>query len=184
MSSITTSSSLGFDRGNGGGGKSKNYDWSVRFEKEHGWRNWFKRTLFSVNFHNELKTDFWSMRAIGKICQSTDAKENIFSVMAVWCIYILEKMMDLACQEFWSSKGETPIKYLRLTWTVLSPTICWTILERRLCAIMHDKVDAYIAGPNCRTRSVLRHYPKENAPRPIRAWNGADYDLSDLTPVE
>ena len=76
MSSITTSSSLGFDRGNGGGGKSKNYDWSVRFEKEHGWRNWFKRTLFSVNFHNELKTDFWSMRAIGKICQSTDAKEK------------------------------------------------------------------------------------------------------------
>ena len=36
-----------------------------------------------------------------------------------------------------------------------------------LCAVMHDKVDAFIAGPNWRTRSVFRHYPKENAPRPI-----------------
>ena len=53
-----------------------------------------------------------------------------------------------------------------------------------LCAVMHGKVDAFIAGPNCRTRSVLRHYPKENAPRPIRAWHGAEHGLSDLTPVE
>ena len=29
-----------------------------------------------------------------------------------------------------------------------------------LCAVLHDKVDAFIAGPNCRTRSVLRHYPR------------------------
>ena len=53
-----------------------------------------------------------------------------------------------------------------------------------LCAILHDKVDAIIAGPNCRTRSVLRHYPKENAPRPIRGWDGAEHGLSDLTPAE
>ena len=53
-----------------------------------------------------------------------------------------------------------------------------------LCAVMHDKVDAFIAGPNCRTRPVLRHYPKENAPRPIRARHGAEYGFSDLSPAE
>jgi hypothetical protein len=39
------------------------------------------------------------MWAIGKICQSIDAKENVFSAMAVWCIYLLEKMMGSLCLE-------------------------------------------------------------------------------------
>ena len=53
-----------------------------------------------------------------------------------------------------------------------------------LCAVSHNKVDAIIAaGPNCRTRSVPRHYPKENAPRPIRGWNGVQHGLPDLIPA-
>ena len=39
-----------------------------------------------------------------------------------------------------------------------------------------------IAGPNCRTRSVLRHYPR--APRQVRAWKGEEHRLADLTPAE
>ena len=160
--------------------------WSLR-KSRSGWRSWSKVTLFSVNFQTESKTGFWSMWAMGKICQSIAAKGNVFSVMAVWCIYMLEKMMGSLCLELSSSKGETPINYLKLTWNVGSPTTCWMMLERTLrllCAVMHDKVDAFIAGPNCRTRSVLWHYPKENAPRPIRAWHGGEHGLSDLSPAE
>ena len=36
-----------------------------------------------------------------------------------------------------------------------------------LRAVLQDRVGAFIAGPNCRTRSVLRRYPRENAPRPV-----------------
>ena len=53
-----------------------------------------------------------------------------------------------------------------------------------LRAALQDRIDAVITGPNCRTRSVLRHYPRENAPRPVRAWNGEEYGLADLTPAE
>ena len=51
-----------------------------------------------------------------------------------------------------------------------------------ICAVLHDKVEAVVVGgPNCRTRSVLRHYPKENAPRPVRGWGGEEFGLSDLS---
>ena len=53
-----------------------------------------------------------------------------------------------------------------------------------LRAVLQDRVDAFVAGPNCRTRSVLRHYPKENARRPVRAWKGEEHGLADLTPAE
>ncbi|CAL1136331.1 unnamed protein product [Cladocopium goreaui] len=53
-----------------------------------------------------------------------------------------------------------------------------------LCAVMSDNVEAFIAGPNCRTRLVLRHYPKENAPRPVRAWGGEEFGLKDLSEQE
>ena len=53
-----------------------------------------------------------------------------------------------------------------------------------LRAALQDRIDAVIAGPNCRTRSVLRHYPRENAPRPVRAWKGEEHGLADLTPAE
>ena len=51
-------------------------------------------------------------------------------------------------------------------------------------AAMNDKLHALVGGPNCRTRSVLRHYPKEGAPRPARKWGGQEYDLDDLTTSE
>ena len=38
---------------------------------------------------------------------------------------------------------------------------------------------AVVGGPNCRSRSVLRHYP--DGPRPVRAWNGEEFGLVDLT---
>ena len=47
------------------------------------------------------------------------------------------------------------------------------VLDDRLCAalvtsILQGQVKAVVGGPNCRTRSVLRHYEKEGAPRPVR----------------
>ena len=53
-----------------------------------------------------------------------------------------------------------------------------------MCAVLHDKVEGIIGGPNCRTRSVLRHYPKEGAPRPVRKWGGEEFGLNDLTKEE
>ena len=51
-------------------------------------------------------------------------------------------------------------------------------------AALEGKVLAVLGGPNCRTRSVLRHIPKEGAPRPVRAWGGEEYGLKDLTEEE
>lgn len=53
-----------------------------------------------------------------------------------------------------------------------------------MCAVLHDEVEAVVGGPNCRTRSVLRRYPKENAPRPVRGWGGAEFGLFDLSKEE
>ena len=53
-----------------------------------------------------------------------------------------------------------------------------------MCAAMHGKLEAVVGGPNCRTRSVLRHYPKEGAPRPVREWGGQEHGLSDLSAAE
>ena len=44
----------------------------------------------------------------------------------------------------------------------------------------------WIAGPPCRTRSMLRHIPLagQNMPRPLRAWGGHEHGLPDLSRFE
>lgn len=53
---------------------------------------------------------------------------------------------------------------------------------------LQGKIKAVVGGPNCRTRSVLRHYEIESqphAPRPVRSWGkGEEYGKRDLTPKE
>ena len=54
------------------------------------------------------------------------------------------------------------------------------------CAIQ-GKLLALLGGPNCRTRSVLRHREVPNdpsAPRPIRAWGGEEFGVKDATEEE
>ena len=46
------------------------------------------------------------------------------------------------------------------------------LYERLLRLAMDGVIDCVLGGPNCRTRSFLRHIPKPNAPRPVRDWNG------------
>ena len=50
---------------------------------------------------------------------------------------------------------------------------------------VEGKLDAVAGGPNCRTRSVLRHYPipdVEDYPKPLRSWDeGQHYGLKDLS---
>ena len=56
-----------------------------------------------------------------------------------------------------------------------------------LRAVMDDKIIAIVGGPNCRSRSVLRHRPipgVPDAPRPLRFWNGQEHGREDLTPQE
>ena len=57
-----------------------------------------------------------------------------------------------------------------------------------LRAAMDNKLLAILGGPNCRTRSVLRHRPiegQENYPRPVRAWEDDQvYGLLSLDPEE
>ena len=45
---------------------------------------------------------------------------------------------------------------------------------------------AWIGGPQCRTRSMLRHIPLDgiNMPRPLRAWNGEEYGIKDPSHAE
>ena len=48
-------------------------------------------------------------------------------------------------------------------------------------AALQGRLDAIVRGPNCRTRSVLRHYPfPAGRPRPIRAWGGEEHGLKQL----
>lgn len=53
---------------------------------------------------------------------------------------------------------------------------------------LDGKMRSMVGGPNCRTRSVLRHYPVEGVegggPRPLRAWGGEEFGKRDLTPSE
>ena len=54
-------------------------------------------------------------------------------------------------------------------------------------AAMEGKLLAVVGGPNCRTRSILRHRPiPENpqAPRPVRRWGGEEHGIVDITPEE
>ncbi len=52
---------------------------------------------------------------------------------------------------------------------------------------MDGALDGVIMGPNCRTRSVLRHYrvsSEEHGPRPLRRWGGEEFGLVDLNDEE
>ena len=54
-------------------------------------------------------------------------------------------------------------------------------------AALESKLHAIVGGPNCRSRSVLRHYKvpgQPNCPRPIRAWGGGEYGIDGLTEAE
>ena len=54
-------------------------------------------------------------------------------------------------------------------------------------AAIESKVLAVVAGPNCRTRSLLRHVPipgQPNAPRPIRRWGGEEFGVKEATEEE
>lgn len=53
-------------------------------------------------------------------------------------------------------------------------------------SVLEDKLLGLVGGPNCRTRSVLRHFPleAEGAPRPIRRWGGEENGVKDLTEDE
>lgn len=44
------------------------------------------------------------------------------------------------------------------------------LYERLLRLALDGVLDGVVAGPNCRTRSYLRHIPKPGAPRPVRDW--------------
>ena len=56
-----------------------------------------------------------------------------------------------------------------------------------LRAALDDNIDGVIAGPNCRTRSVLRHLPvsmDHHGPRPLRSWGEGEFGRGDLNPQE
>ena len=54
-----------------------------------------------------------------------------------------------------------------------------------LSVALQGKLEAIVGGPNCRTRSVLRHYPlPAGRPRPIRGWNGFENGYDDLDEEE
>ena len=56
-----------------------------------------------------------------------------------------------------------------------------------LVAALENKIKAVITGPNCRTRSVLRHRPLPGGggPRPLRAWgDGQEFGIPGLTDQE
>ena len=54
------------------------------------------------------------------------------------------------------------------------------LFEELLYMTITGQVGAVIGGPNCRTRSVLRHQPREGMPGPARSWeNGQQWGNCD-----
>ena len=54
-------------------------------------------------------------------------------------------------------------------------------------AALEGKLLAVVGGPNCRSRSVLRHYPipdQPSCPRPLRGWGGGEFGKEGLTEAE
>ena len=64
---------------------------------------------------------------------------------------------------------------------------CGGVYSSLLRASLDGMVDAVITAPNCRTRSVLRHFPIEGVPgggpRPLRTWE-EPYGKADLSEEE
>ena len=55
-----------------------------------------------------------------------------------------------------------------------------------LKAVLSGQVRGLVGGPNCRTRSVLRHFPVPgpDPPRPIRRWGGEEFGIEEATQEE
>ena len=55
-----------------------------------------------------------------------------------------------------------------------------------LKAVLSGQVRGLVGGPNCRTRSVLRHVPVPgpDPPRPIRRWGGEEFGIKEATQEE
>ena len=49
------------------------------------------------------------------------------------------------------------------------------LYQKLLRMVMDGWVEGILCGPNCRTRSMLRHIPKPGAPRPVRDWEGGEW---------
>lgn len=52
---------------------------------------------------------------------------------------------------------------------------------------LDDTIEAVLCGPNCRTRSVLRHFPipdQPDAPKPVRGWGGEEWGLKSNSDEE
>ena len=60
-----------------------------------------------------------------------------------------------------------------------------TLYPALLRSALSGHIRGVVGGPNCRTRTVLRHYPKPGAPRPVRSWADSQvFGLKDLTAAE
>ena len=61
------------------------------------------------------------------------------------------------------------------------------VYEVLLRLALDDEVRGVVCGPNCRTRSILRHIPipgNPRAPRPVREWGGGEWGREDMTREE
>ena len=91
--------------------------------------------------------------------------------------------------EAWKQKGGNPASLLEvdilrgLDHDMLTDKGVFGGLLR--CAF-EGKIHSIAAGPNCRSRSVLRNYPtgKPNCPRPVRRWGGEEFGIKEATSQE
>ena len=65
----------------------------------------------------------------------------------------------------------------------------WDMCGEDLYAeLMHlaceGQIAAVLGGPNCRTRSKLRHLERDGLPGPSRTWNGGEWGHEKLSPLE
>eukprot|EP00438_Fugacium_kawagutii_P030710 Skav213064 [mRNA] locus=scaffold364:594309:601403:- [translate_table: standard] len=93
-------------------------------------------------------------------------------------------------EKAWKQHGGDPMKVVEIDikrgqeHDMLSDTGPYPAL---LKAALQGKLHCILGGPNCRTRSVLRHYPIQgvpDCPRPIREWGGGEHGKENISEKE
>eukprot|EP00438_Fugacium_kawagutii_P029791 Skav227164 [mRNA] locus=scaffold502:278286:285743:- [translate_table: standard] len=93
-------------------------------------------------------------------------------------------------QRAWKQQGGDPMELLELD---IQRDLRHNLLQNEvygglLRAAMEGKLKSLVGGPNCRTRSLLRHIPipgRDDFPRPVRRWgNDEEFGIKDATEEE
>ena len=143
----------------------------------HGCKLWWKLTLCSQSFHTTSKVDCLFDLGSGVISHAIEDGERSCSVMDLYA----GENSGFTFEKAWRQCGGEE-KFLLEVDLKRGPQHDMLpddgLYAALVLAALQGKLLGVLGGPNCRSRSVLRHYDIpgcDTAPRPVRAWGGEEY---------